>query len=213
MGRYVYVILTRTLTRSGKVIRKISGNDYNHASLALDKDLNEIYSFARFHYQNPIVGGFVRENVETLSLGREETVPVKIFRIPITFKQYQKLQQNIEYFKKNEKQYMYNLLDLLLFTTGISFPIRDSYICTEFVSTILKESEIKKDKLKDQRITPSKMIKAFQKYEYYTGSLQDYVETVEHEEFKSDYLNRENIFLVIGKSIKQIGKLLYRKMT
>lgn len=212
MAKYVYVILTKTLTVSGKVICKISRNDYSHASLALDKELNEIYSFARFHYQNPVVGGFVRENVETLSLGRDEEVTVKIFRIPVTVRQYRKLRQNVEYFKRNEKKYMYNLLALLLFPTGIQFPIRDSYICTEFVATILRESDIEKEKLKKGRLTPSEMIKAFRKYEYYNGSLQEYVATVQHEECESRFLERENIFLVIGKSIKQIGKLLYRKI-
>lgn len=213
MEKYVYVILTRTLTMSGKVIRKITGNSYSHASIALDENFNEMYSFARFHYQNPIVGGFVHENVQNLSLGKDEDVFVKIFRIPVTSYQYSCLKRHIKYFQENEEKYMYNLLALILYPTGISFKIRDSYICTEFVAYLLKSIGVEEDNLKNTRVTPSELIKILQKYEYFDGSLQNYISTVEHEEFDNHFLDKENIFFVIGKSIMQLGKLLFRKFT
>lgn len=213
MQKYVYVVLSRTLTIPGKVIRKITGNSYSHASISLDEHLNEMYSFARFHYQSPLVGGFVHENMQSLSLGKEEEVAVKVFRIPVTKKQYRKIKKYIEYFKQNEGKYMYNLFALVLFPVRIKFPIRNSYICTEFVAYLLKESGIEADKLSNNRITPLQMIHALKKYEYYDGSLQEYISNVEHEEFENHFLERENIFFVIGKSIMQIGKLLFRKIT
>lgn len=213
MEKYIYVILTRTLTMPGKVIRRISGNSYSHASIALDKNFNEMYSFARFHYQNPIVGGFVHENVQTLSLGRDEDVFVKIFRIPVTSYQYNRLRRYIKHFKENEDKYMYNLLALILYPTGIKFKIRDSYICTEFVAHLLESIGVEKSELKNNRVTPSELINILSKYEYYDGSLQNYISTVEHEEFDNHFFERENIFFVVGKSIKQLGKLLFRKIT
>ncbi len=213
MEKYVYVILTRTLTISGKVIRKITGNSYSHASISLDKNFNEMYSFARFHYQNPIVGGFVHENVQNLSLGKNEEVYVKIFRIPVTNYQYRKLKRYIRHFKENEDKYMYNLLELIFFPLGIKFKIRDSYICTEFVMHLLDYIEIERGDLKSKRVTPAQLKQCLEEYEYYDGSLQNYISTVEHEEFDNHFLEKENIFFVIGKSIKQLGKLLFRKIT
>ena len=213
MEKYIYVILSRTLTIPGKVIRKITGDEYSHASISLDKDLNEMYSFARLRYQTPMIGGFVRENVQSLSLGKEQEVMIKIFRIPVTNKQYRKISDTIEYFKKNEEKYLYNLFGLILFLAGIQFPIRDSYICTEFVTQLLRENNIQAKYFQNRRITPMKIIKALQKYEYYQGSLQEYVATVEHEEFETKFFERENLAFVVGKSIRQVGRLLYRKIT
>ena len=40
--KYIYVILTQTLTMPGKIIRKFTGGQYSHASISLDKDDNLI---------------------------------------------------------------------------------------------------------------------------------------------------------------------------
>ncbi len=213
MSKYIYVILSRTMTIPGRAIRKATGDVYSHASICLDKNLNEIYSFARFHYQTPLIGGFVQENVESLCLGKNKDVAVKIFKIPVTTKQYRHIINRIEYFKKHEQRYMYNLFALIFFPMGIQFSIRDSYICTEFVSQLLKECGIEKSKWKGRRLTPASLVSALRKYVYYDGSLQEYIQTVEHEEFDNHFMERENTIFVIGKSIKQIGKLLYRKIT
>lgn len=213
MQKYIYVILSEPHTISGKMIRKITKDSYSHASISLDKDLNEMYSFARFHYQNPIVGGFVHENADNLSLKKSTDTYIKIFEIPVTNKQYRSIQNLIAYFQNHEDQYMYNLLDLLLYPTGIQCKIRDAYICSEFVAYLLKESKIEVDKIDSTRIKPSQFINVLKDYEYYDGTLQNYISTVEHEKFENHYFEKENIFFVIGKSIIHIGKLLFRKIT
>lgn len=213
MQKYIYVILSGPLTISGRVIRKITKNNYSHASLSLDKDLNEMYSFARFHYQNPIVGGFVHENIDNLSLKKENETFIKVFEIPVTHKQYKSIQNLIEYFHENEKRYMYNLLDLILYPTGIRCKIKDAYICSEFVAHLLKESGIEKEKIRNTRITPSQLVTILQDFECYDGTIQNYISMIEHERFENHYFEKENIFFVIGKSIVQIGKLLFRKIT
>lgn len=213
MQKNIYVVLSGPLTMSGKVIRKITKNSYSHASISLDKELNEMYSFARFHYQNPIVGGFVHENADNLTLKKEADVFIKVFEIPVTKKQYKSIKNIIEYFKEHEEKYMYNLLALILYPTGIHCRIRDSYICSEFVAHLLKESGIEKEKIKNTRLTPSQLITILQEYECYEGSVQNYISTVQHENFDNHYFEKENIFFVIWKSIVQIGKLLFRKIS
>ena len=99
MQKYIYVVLSGPPTISGKVIRRITKNNYSHASISLDKDLNEMYSFARFHYQNPIVGGFVHENADNLSLKKDYETFIKVFEIPVTSKQYKSIKNMIEYLR------------------------------------------------------------------------------------------------------------------
>ena len=210
--KYIYVILTQSLTMPGKIIRKFTGGQYSHASISLDKDLNEMYSFARFKYHTPLVAGFTKENITTLSLGKEDGVNVKIFRIPVTEQQYKKLERVINNFKNNSGKYMYNLFGLLFFKTPIEFNIRDTYICTEFVSKCIASLGIKKKKLNKNRITPEAMIEALKEYEYFDGDLTEYSKKLQHNSYTPEFLEKENFVLVILKSIKQILCLIYRKI-
>lgn len=210
--KYIYVILTQTLTMPGKIIRKFTGGQYSHASISLDKDLNEMYSFARFKYHTPLIGGFTKENITTLTLGKDEVVSVKIFKIPVTEKQYCKLERTIRVFKNNPNKYMYNFFGLIFFKTPVEFNIRDSYICTEFVSKCLASLGIKKNKLNKNRITPEEMIDILEEYEYFDGDLDDYVQSLQHDASAPEFFEKENFLLVLLKSIKQIICLIYRKI-
>jgi len=209
--KYIYIVISQTLTIPGKFIRKFTGGKYSHASISLDKDLNEMYSFARFHYQAPLIGGFTKESLTSLSLGKNEEVYVKIFEIPVTSYQYKKIKNNIKHFKENQKVYMYNLFALVFYPMKINFKIRDSYVCTEFVSQTLINVGIKPDELSTCRYLPDRMVNILAEYELYNGSLQEYTKTVDHHDVENNYLERENFILVVCKSIKQLGKLIFRK--
>ncbi len=78
---------------------------------------------------------------------------------------------------------------------------------------LLDYIEIERKDLKSTRVTPVQLKQCLEEYEYYDGSLQNYISTVEHEEFDNHFLDKENLFFVVGKSIKQLGKLLFRKIT
>lgn len=210
--KYVYVILTQSLTKPGKIIQKFTGGKYSHASISLDKDLNEMYSFARFKYHTPLVAGFTKESITSLSLGRDEGVDVKVFKIPVTSSQYKKLERNIEHFKKNSARYKYNLFGLIFYLTPFEFNIKDTYICTEFVSKCIASLGIKKKKLWKNRISPAEMISALSEYECYCGSLSEYAKTLNHNSYSPDFLEKENFFVMLGKTIRQICILLYRKI-
>ena len=44
---YLYIVLTRTNTGISKIIQLIKKDEYTHAAISLDKDLNHMYSFGR----------------------------------------------------------------------------------------------------------------------------------------------------------------------
>jgi hypothetical protein len=209
--KYIYVIISKTMTIPGRVIRKFTGGQYSHASISLDKNLNEIYSFARLNYYSPLIAGFIRESVSSLSLGKEEGVDVKLYKIPVTNYQFRSIKRTIERFKENSDKYLYNILALVLFPVT-EFNVRDTYICTEFVAKTLANAKIKPDKLMKNRITPKEIIDALKEYEIYSGSLNEYVKKLSHEDYDGDFFKRENKFYIIAKSIKRIGILIYRKI-
>ncbi|MDF2713668.1 MAG: hypothetical protein K0R28_593 [Paenibacillus sp.] len=59
----VYILLTDTGTWLSKMIKAYTKEPFNHASLAFDEDMQEVYSFGRKHESNPFLGGFVKENL------------------------------------------------------------------------------------------------------------------------------------------------------
>ena len=57
----IYFVLTYTGTILSKIVHIYTKQEFCHSSLSLDKDLNEMYSFARFKYHTPLIGGFTKE--------------------------------------------------------------------------------------------------------------------------------------------------------
>jgi hypothetical protein len=55
----VYILLTNTGSFLTKLIKLYTKKPYNHASIAFDYELSEVYSFGRKTARNPVIGGFV----------------------------------------------------------------------------------------------------------------------------------------------------------
>lgn len=58
MAHTIYIVLTKTGTLLSKAIGMYTGKEMNHASIAFDEGLSEMYSFGRRQLNNPLSGGF-----------------------------------------------------------------------------------------------------------------------------------------------------------
>ena len=84
----IYLVLTHTGTSLSELIRRHTGNTYNHISIALREDLNEMYSFGRL---NPYIffwGGFVIENPKQGTFKRFKKTIAKVLELPISDESY-----------------------------------------------------------------------------------------------------------------------------
>ena len=65
--RHLYIVLTRTNTVMSNLIQILKNDEYTHAAISLDKELNHMYSFGRRNTYNPFVGrfkkGYQRRNI------------------------------------------------------------------------------------------------------------------------------------------------------
>lgn len=59
----IYIILTHTGTMLSNIIKKYTKDEFSHVSIALDKELNRMYSFGRLNPYNAFYGGFVHEYI------------------------------------------------------------------------------------------------------------------------------------------------------
>ena len=94
----VYFVLTDAGTALGKIIKFKTKKKYTHASIALDKNLEKMYSFSRLHPYNCFVGGFMHERLKQGCFKRFKNTKAIIYSMEITDKQFEKLQEQIKIF-------------------------------------------------------------------------------------------------------------------
>lgn len=172
----IYVVLSATPTKIGKFIRAVTRSSYNHASISLSHDLSEMYSFARYRARNALVGGFIKEFPERLTLGKDKDVHIKVYRIPVSNKQYNQMQSFIYSIRDCEEKYIYNSLAVLGRPFGIGYNTYKAYVCSDFVIRALMRGGLE---FNSTRLTPGQMEKVLQPYLYFSGTLHDYAPAAE----------------------------------
>lgn len=130
----LYVMLSRTDTGMGRLIRAVCRYPYNHVSLSLDADFSGFVSFARYVRDTPLYGGFIRETPERyLADGRD--VRVRIFRLEIS--QNRRRELAALFSRAGEEGLIYNTYDALACALGGSFPLPGADTCLSFACRIL----------------------------------------------------------------------------
>ena len=54
----IYIMLIETQFRTGKMIRFLTRNTYNHVAISFEPNTNLLYSYARYRYNEPLSAGF-----------------------------------------------------------------------------------------------------------------------------------------------------------
>ena len=96
----IYIILTHTGTVLSRIIRCYTKDEYSHVSIALDKNLENMYSFGRLNPYNPFFGGFVHEKVNEGVYKRFKNTKTCIYSLEIEDSKYRKIEKTINKMKK-----------------------------------------------------------------------------------------------------------------
>ncbi|MGH4050918.1 MAG: hypothetical protein ACREVX_06120 [Clostridium sp.] len=174
MENYIYVVISRTPTSTGKIIRRFLKEEYNHASISLDKNLSQMYSFCRFSVSNPFVGGIVHESAFTLNIGSRDDVPINVYRIPITVRKFELIRNFIYDIYNDDEIYYYNFLGAIGVLFNKRHAIYKTYICTEFVMEALKQGGSGITPIESYNITPTDICEVMRQFLFYRGNLNDY---------------------------------------
>lgn len=134
----VYVLLTDTGTMFTKIIKCFTSAPYNHASLALDLELNEVYSFGRKRAHNPLIAGFVKEDVYEGTFRHFPNTTCVLLQLKIPTRTYEDLLRMIEYYKWEYQLYRYNLLGVLGALFKLDVAPKKAYFCSQFVAETLR---------------------------------------------------------------------------
>jgi len=179
----VYIVFLITNTNMGKMIRFFTHNKYSHVTFTFDQDLQEMYSFARYHVDSPILGGFVIEKPERY-LNNNNDVTVKICKIPVSKKEYQRINQEIAYFKVNKQEMIYNTLNAVLSLLKKRIILKNTYTCLEFITYLLHYPNMLEIHELERRLN---------KYVVYHGSMKDISGWEQSYEDADDYFQRRHV--------------------
>ena len=167
----IYLLLTDTGTILTRLIKSYTKKPYNHASIAFDTELTEVYSFGRKTAKNPYIGGFVREDIHSGLFGEANC---SIYFLTITNDEFKKMYQYILQIAVEKEHYRYNFIGLF----GVPFkkPIKrkNAFFCSQFVASVLKESHVIDFEKDLSLIEPSDLPHSANFQLVFEGRLKDY---------------------------------------
>ena len=136
----IYLLLTYTGTPLAKIIKIYTRCKYSHVSIALDKNLDELYSFGRINAYNPFLGGFVHEGIHFGTFKRFKKTLSEVYSLEISDEKYDKLKSLIKTMEKNKSIYKFNKIGLFLSAFNINYNPNNKFYCAEFVKFVLDET-------------------------------------------------------------------------
>lgn len=168
----IYIVLTHTGTILSQIIKNYTKDEFSHVSIALDRELKEMYSFGRLNPYNPFWGGFVHEYINKGTFKRFYKTRAKVYSLEITEEQYESIKNNIEQVKNNKENYKFNIIGLFAAGFHKEFRKDHSFYCAEFVKCVMEKSNINTRLPKAVKPEDFKKIKGLQ--EIYGGLLRKY---------------------------------------
>ncbi len=195
--RHLYIMISRTNTSIGRIIRICTNYEYNHVSLSLDPQLQQWVSFARYVKDVPLVGGFVAESPERL-FSNGDSLPVRIFRIPISEKRFLDLEALFALAGRRDTGLMYNTFGALVSALRIPFPVDGAYTCLEFANAILGEDHMH----------IADLDAAHQGQLIYSGDLAELIQVNDH--LEECYFESHSLFRATTDTARHFAKLFCR---
>ena len=196
----IYVVFLVTNTNIGKLIRLFTRNQYSHVTIAFDDDLSKMYSFARYHINSPISGGFVIEQPDRY-LSEDNDVMVKICKIPVGEEEYKRIRYQISYFDENKEEMIYNTLNALLSLWKKRLDMKNTYTCLEFVTYLLRYPNF---------LNIHELERRMEQYVVYSGSFRDIAKWEQSYTDEDDYFRRRHIIGVILDTVFHLKKVVVR---
>lgn len=136
MSKYIYFIHSSTTSVLSRTIGLYTRNKYNHVSISFEQDLSEVYSFGRKEIHNPLIGGFVQEDMAT-GLFTEATC--SIYRLAVSEAEFLRTRHLVREFEGRQSELRYNFLGLVFLSWGMNITRADYYFCSEFAATLIRE--------------------------------------------------------------------------
>ncbi len=135
----IYIVLSQTGTILSRVLKILTRAPYNHSSIALDEDLQTMYSFGRAHPYNPFVGAFVKESPASGTFKRFKNTRVMVLEFEVSSEKREELGHILGEMLRERARYHYNYLGLFLAAIRVHRKKQNCYYCSEFVKAMAEK--------------------------------------------------------------------------
>ncbi len=206
----IYIILSATPTIIGKLIRTLTKEPFNHSSISLTENWSEMYSFARYKVSNPLVGGFIREYPQRLSLGKDKKVYIEVYKIQVSEEQYRKIKTFIYNIRDDKEKYIYNSITTFCLLIGSKFNVYKADICSDFVVKSLLHGNIIQNIDAQKNVSPSEIRNMISEHLNFRGYLNDYPPIMGRAYNSYDFFNKTNIIIELKKTFSHFYTLYKR---
>lgn len=169
----IYIVLTHTGTLLSNLIKTYTKNEYSHVSIALDEELEDIYSFGRINPYIAFIGGLVKESLTSGTFKRFKKTNAAVYEIQVTDKQYEDIKTQIQKMMEHKKEYKFNVKGLFYVALNKKVKKPKTFYCAEFVKYVLESSNIDTSKL-PEIIKPEDFKKMANMELIYKGKLRKY---------------------------------------
>lgn len=168
----IFIVLTRTGTAFSGVIRWFTKADLNHASIAFDSELREVYSFGRKNNNNPFIAGLIRENfIDSFYNGAD----CAIYRLRVSTKEYDTMHNHVIGMMENQERYKYHLLGLVGVLLNIKIDREDAYFCSHFVASLFEDIGFQPVNKPSCFVTPEDFALSLYTHKIFSGKLSYYL--------------------------------------
>ena len=124
-----------------KIIGKLSRARFSHASLSIDNEFTDMFSFGR-KGMKVFPGGFAKENLRTRVLKKYENCPCEVISMEVTDENYEKIKNKACYFSDNKDLFGYSYIGIFACWCRIKLKFKNRYFCSQCVSEILKAGNV-----------------------------------------------------------------------
>ena len=192
----VYILLSQTTSVLTRVIKFCTKTPYNHASLAFDERLEYTYSFGRVNPNDPLIGGFCHERLDT---GVFKDATCQLLSLDVTPEQYRKMREKVAEIEANQVKYKFNFIGL--FGTRFNFNVnrKYAYFCSQFVSKVLQDVGLFPEDFPAHLVKPSDLVEHVNLRIEYQGALSEYLKITgapASPERHADVLLRRKLFFM-----------------
>jgi len=168
----IYIVLTGTGTAFSGVIRWFTKADLNHASIAFDSGLREVYSFGRKKNHNPFIAGLIQENFVDPFY---HSADCAVYLLRVSAEEFEAMHNHVTGMMQNQERYKYHLLGLVGVLFNIKFDREDAYFCSHFVASLFEDMEFQPVDKPSCFVTPEDFAVSLCAYKIFSGKLSYYL--------------------------------------
>ena len=165
--RKIYLLFTQFPTIRAKLMGKMTGYPYIHASLGLDENMNVFYSFRHKGY-------FVEQATKYIKPDREP-FPCQLYEFEVEDKVYDEIKTILRYFEEYNFLLKYTHFGVVMNLLHIPYKRRYRYFCSHFVADVLKYSKAVKLEKSSSLYLPHKLKDLDGMNLVFQGNMQGYL--------------------------------------